>query len=138
MTGEYKHSLDSKGRIFVPARLRDGLGKIFYVTMSMDRCLAVFAEDDWNDFTRRVGEMPYVKQKKMRPVFAGAVKCELDGQGRILIPAALRKYAGLDKEVFVIGCGNHFEVWDAEVWSRVSEEESRPENIAAVMRELEI
>ena len=137
MTGEYQHTLDSKGRIFIPAKLRDELGDVFYVTLSMDRCLCVYSHENWRILSEKVSAMPYVKQRKMRPLFAHAARCELDGQGRVLIPQSLRAYAGLEKSVTVIGCNNHAELWDSEAWKAVYEEETTPENIAAAMEELE-
>jgi len=137
MTGEYQHSLDSKGRIFIPAKLRDELGEIFYVTLSMDRCLSVYSADKWKVFSEKVSAMPYVKQRRMRPLFAHAARCELDSQGRALIPQNLRDYANLVKNVTVVGCNNHAELWDSDAWASVYAEETTPENIAAVMEELE-
>ena len=137
MTGQYQHTLDNKGRIFIPAKLRDELGQVFYVTLSMDPCLSVYSAENWQAFSEKVGMMPYVKQRKMRPLFAYAARCELDAQGRILLPQNLREWAGLQKEVTVIGCNNHAELWDSDVWNRVFREETTPENIAAVLEELE-
>lgn len=137
MTGEYKHSLDSKGRLFIPARLRDELGDVFYLTVSMEKCLCAYSAAKWQEFSDKVNALPYVSQRKMRPVFAFAAKCELDAQGRILVPANMRSYAGLGKSVTVVGCGNHAELWDTDSWAAVFENEVTPENIAAVMEELE-
>ncbi len=137
MTGEYKHSLDNKGRLFIPAKLRDELGDIFYVTLSMDKCLCVYSAQTWQKLSDRVDEMSVVKQRKMRPIFAHAAKCELDAQGRALIPQNLRDYASLIKNVTVLGCNNHAELWDSEAWEQVYLSETTPENIAAVMEELE-
>ena len=137
MTGEYQHTLDSKGRVFIPAKLREELGEIFYMTVSMDRCLCVYSAESWQAFSDRVSAMPYVRQRRMRPLFAHAAKCELDSQGRTIIPQNLRAYAGLVKNVTVLGCNNHAELWDGESWKRVCEAESTPENIAAAMEELD-
>ena len=137
MTGEYRHNLDSKGRIFVPAKLREELGDVFYITVSMDRCLCAYSAADWEQLSARVKEMPYVKQRKMRPLFARAAKLELDIQGRALIPQNLREYAGFTKNVTVIGCNNHAELWDTDLWDSTLSEELSPENLAAVMEELE-
>ncbi len=137
MTGEYQHNLDSKGRLFIPARLREELGNVFYVTLSMDKCLSAYSAESWRDFSDKVNAMPYVKQRKMRPLFAYAAKCELDTQGRILIPQNLRDYAGLTKNVTVVGCNNHAELWDAAAWNEINLIETTPENISAVMEELE-
>ena len=137
MTGEYQHSLDSKGRIFIPAKLRDELGEVFYITLSMDRCLSVYSAENWRIFSEKVSAMPYVKQRRMRPLFAHAARCELDSQGRALIPQNLRDYANLVKNVTVIGCNNHAELWDSAKWAEQHAIEMTPENIAAVMEELE-
>ncbi|MDO4982242.1 MAG: division/cell wall cluster transcriptional repressor MraZ [Eubacteriales bacterium] len=137
MTGEYQHSLDNKGRIFIPAKLREELGDVFYITISMDRCLCAYSSENWRVLSEKVSAMPYVKQRRMRPLFAHAAKCELDSQGRALIPANLREFAGLEKNVSVIGCNNHAELWDSASWEQIYAEETTPENIAAVMEELE-
>ena len=90
------HTLDAKGRLAVPSRLRDELGGIFYVTLSMDRCLSAYSAESWQRFSDKVDAMPFVEQrKKMRPLFAFAARCEADAQGRILLPQNLRDYAGL-------------------------------------------
>ena len=137
MTGEYRHSLDNKGRLFIPAKLREELGEVFYITLSMDRCLCVYSAESWQSFSEKVGAMPYVKQRRMRPLFAHAARCELDSQGRTIIPQNLRAYASLTKNVTVVGCNNHAELWDSEAWQSVYESESTPENIAAAMEELD-
>ena len=137
MTGEYQHSLDSKGRLFMPAKLREELGAVFYITISMDRCLCAYSSESWDALSERVNAMPYVKQRKMRPLFAHAARCELDSQGRVLVPQNLRDYANLTKSVTVVGCNNQAELWDSDAWQAVFEEETTPENIAAVMEELE-
>lgn len=137
MTGVYDHTLDAKGRLSIPVRLREELGNVFYVTLSMDKCLSAYSAESWQVFSDKISAMPYVNQRKMRPLFAYAAKCELDAQGRILIPQNLRDFAGLTKEVTVVGCNNHAEFWDSESWKAVYIEETTPENIAAAMEELE-
>ena len=137
MTGEYQHSLDNKGRLFIPAKLREELGEVFFLTLSMDRCLCAYSAESWRDFSEKVAAMPYIRQRRMRPLFAHAAKCELDAQGRALIPQSLREYAGLEKNVTVVGCNNHAELWNSEAWDSVFAAETSPENIAAVMEELE-
>lgn len=85
----------------------------------------------------KIKAMPKVKQIKMRPLFAHAAKCELDSQGRILLPQALREFAGLTKNVTVVGSGECTEIWDSEAWTSVDTVETTPENIAEVFRELD-
>ena len=137
MTGEYQHSLDTKGRLFIPARLRDELGAEFYVTLSMDHCLNAYSAEQWDIFSSKVNAMPYIKQRAMRPLFSNACKCELDTQGRILLPQKLRDQAGLTKNVTVLGSNNHAEFWDSDEWAKIRDVEASPENIAAVMQEFD-
>lgn len=136
MLGEFEHTMDAKGRVFVPAKLRDELGGEFYITVSMDRCLCVYSAESWQSMSGKCAEMPYVKQRKMRPIFALAAKCETDSQGRVLLPLNLREYAGLTREVAIVGCNNHAEIWDLRRWKEVNAVEMSPDNIAAVMEEL--
>ena len=124
MTGEYFHTLDAKGRLAVPSRLRDELGSVFYVTLSMDRCLSAYSSESWQSFSDKVDAMPFVKQRKMRPLFAFAARCEVDAAGRILLPQNLREYAGLTKDVTVVGCNNHAELWDSESWQKQQSSET--------------
>ena len=138
MTGEYQHTIDSKGRIFVPAKLREQLGSEFYVTISMDKCLSLYSGESWKQFSERVNAMTYVQQRRMRPLFVYASRLELDAHGRILLPQNLRSFAGLAKNVTIVGCNNHAELWDSEEWANVSQAEVTPENIAEVMKELMI
>ncbi len=137
MTGEYQHTIDAKGRLFIPAKLRDELGSVFYVTLSMDPCLSAYSAESWQQFSDKVNAMPYVKQRKMRPLFAYAAKCELDSQGRILLPQNLREFAKLTKDVTVVGNNNHAEFWDTASWNELGSIEKQAENIAAVMKELD-
>lgn len=137
VTGEYNHVLDTKGRIFIPSKLREELGDTFYITISVDKCLSAYSAKDWQILSDKVSAMPYVKQRKMRPLFAHAAKCDLDNQGRVLLPQNLRDYAGLEKNVTVVGCNNHAEIWDTNCWIPIFATETTQDNLAAVMEELE-
>ena len=136
MTGEYQHSLDNKGRLFIPAKLRDELGEVFFITLSMDRCLCAYSAENWKIFSDKVSAMPFVKQRKMRPLFAHAARCELDSQGRIVIPQKLRRYAGLDKDAVIIGVHDRAEIWSKAAWEAQEEEEMTPEKMSACMEAL--
>ena len=136
VTGQYQHTIDAKGRLFIPSKLREELGETFYVTMGTDACLSVYSDASWARFTEKFESLPYTRTKSMRPLFANAAKCEPDAQGRILLPQKLRAYAGLEKDVTVIGVSNRAEIWDAERWAKVEAEELNAENLAAVMEEL--
>lgn len=137
MTGLYNHVIDAKGRLFIPAKLREELGDVFYVTLSMEKCLTAYSSESWQVFMDKIKLMPKVKQIKMRPLFAHAAKCELDTQGRILLPQKLRDFAGLSKNVTVVGAGETAEFWDADTWAEIDAAETTPENIAEVFTELE-
>ena len=136
MYGQYRHTLDAKGRLFVPSKLRDELGEAFYVTLGLDHCLSVYTEAGWQSILDKYNALPISQARKMRFLFANAAKCEPDAQGRILLPQKLRAYAGLEKDVVVIGVSNRAEIWNAERWAALEEAELNPENLAAVMEEL--
>lgn len=137
MTGVYKHSIDAKGRLAIPSRIREELGEVFYVTISMERCLTAYSSESWERFMDKIRAMPRVKQIKMRPLFAHAAKCELDSQGRILLPQALRDFAGITRDVAVVGTGECAEFWDESAWDATDIIETTPENIADVLQELD-
>ena len=111
MTGTYEHSIDAKGRLFIPAKLREELGVTFYLAMGVDACLAIYPQAAWDRFREKFESLPMSQSKAMRPLFANAVKCEPDSQGR------------------------RAEIWSAEEW-RAQEEEMTPEKMAACMAEL--
>ena len=102
MTGTYEHSIDAKGRLFIPAKLREELGAVFYLAMGVDACLAIYPQATWDRFTEKFASLPMSQSKAMRPLFANAARCELDNQGRIVIPQKLRRYAGLEKDAVII------------------------------------
>lgn len=137
MVGKYVHTVDPKGRLFVPSRLRDELGGSFYVTLGLDHCLSVYPEDAWQAIVDKYNALPVSQARKMRFLFANAAKCEPDKQGRFLIPATLRDYAGLKQEVTFIGQAGHAEIWDTESYDKLEAETLTPENLAAVMEELD-
>ena len=137
MTGIYQHSIDAKGRLFIPARLREELGEVFFVTLSMEKCLWAHSPDSWERMMEKIKGMTRAQQIKMRPLFSHATKCEPDGQGRILLSKALRDRAGLESSVTVVGNGEHAEFWDTGAWAAIDGSESTPENIEQVFLELD-
>ncbi len=138
MTGEYKHNMDSKGRIFIPAKLREELEEPLYITISDEKCLRVYGKGDWDTFVEKVRELPYLSRKRMRPFFYSASKCEPDSQGRILIPQNLRDYACLNKSVSIIGCDDHAEIWDSEIWEPIQKDETQSSRLLQIMEEIEL
>lgn len=136
VTGTYEHSVDAKGRLFLPAKLQKELGPVCYLTMGVDECLAIYPEESWKLFTEKFASLPMVQSRVMRPIFSNAVKCEPDSQGRISIPQRLRQYAGLSKDVVVIGVHNRAEIWDAAAWHE-NDEDMTPEKMKALMAQLD-
>ena len=104
--GEYQHTIDSKGRVFMPAKFREKLGEKFVVTKGLDNCLFVYPNEEWQSLESKLRTLPLTSREArafIRFFFAGAAECEADKQGRILIPANLREYASLEKELSIIG-----------------------------------
>ena len=132
--GEYQHTIDTKGRVIIPARLREGLGDKFVVTKGLDGCLFAYPPQEWTNLEQKMRSLPFTKADArafVRFFFAGATECEVDKQGRVLIPANLREYAALEKDVVVIGVSSRVELWSRERWADYnSESASSVEEIA--------
>ena len=117
--GEYDHSIDTKGRVIIPAKFREQLGESFVVTKGLDGCLWVFAADEWDNFSGKLKSLPVANKdarKFARFFLAGASVSEADKMGRVLIPQILREYAKLEKDVALVGIGNRVEIWDKAAW----------------------
>ena len=124
LKGEYNHTIDSKGRIIVPAKLREELGDSFVITKGLDGCLWMFDSDEWAKVEAEIQAMPFtLKEARMlsRFMIAGAYDGEPDKQGRMLIPPALREYAGIDKDVVLAGVGSRVEVWAKDRYESASD-----------------
>lgn len=117
--GEYKHSMDDKGRLFIPAKLRESLGKHFYISKGFDRCLMIYDEAQWAQFSAKLNALS-MGQAKNRDIkrffFSGADELTCDKQGRVLLASALRQYAGILRDIVIVGVGDKAEVWAAEAW----------------------
>ena len=137
MFGKFKHNLDAKGRLIVPAKLREELGARFYITIGLGKCLSVYPEASWMEIMNRFTSQPLSRQAQLRYIVANVAECEPDKQGRFLIPQELRGFAGIDQEVMFVGQGSHAELWNASTYA---EEESKvlqsPEKLLAAMEEL--
>lgn len=118
LIGEYQHNIDPKGRVAVPARFRDDLGALFYITKGLDNCLFVLPQDEWSRLVEKIKTMPISKARGLqRFFFSGAAEVVPDKQGRILIPQQLREHAELDKEVTFIGTSSRVEIWNSKKWA---------------------
>ncbi len=119
LTGQYSHSLDAKGRVNFPARLREELGERFVITRGLDSCLFVYSMEEWKLLADKLHQLPISKSAALsRFFFAGAAEVEPDKQGRVLLPAHLREYAGLERDVVIAGVSNRAEIWDSARWEQ--------------------
>ena len=117
--GEYNHNVDTKGRLIIPAKFRESLGERFVVTRGLDGCLFVYDNSEWETFEKKLQTMLMgIKDSRnyARFFLAKASEVEVDKQGRILIPQKLREYAGLEKDVVMVGVGNRVEIWNKDTW----------------------
>ena len=130
LIGEYEHTLDAKGRVSMPAKLRRDMGEAFVVTKGLDGCLFAFSLEEWSNFENKLKALPLSDRNArnfVRFFLAGATECEIDKQGRFLIPANLRMAASLEKETIIIGVGTRIEIWDKSTWLKKDEEISADE-----------
>ena len=130
LIGEYEHTIDAKGRLSMPSKLRRDMGEAFIVTKGLDGCLFAFSQDEWKNFETKLKALPLSDKNArnfVRFFLAGATECEIDKQGRFLIPSNLREAGKLEKEAVIIGVGTRLEIWNKEVWASKDEEISADE-----------
>ena len=119
--GTYRNSIDSKNRMIIPSKFRELLGEEFVMTKGLDGCLSIYPQEEWESFEEKLRALPLTNKNARtltRFFVAGACTCELDKQGRILVPQTLREFAGLEKDVVLAGNLNRIEVWSKEAWAR--------------------
>ena len=130
LMGEYSHSLDTKGRLIMPAKLRQDIGDKFILTKGLDGCLFAFSQTEWNNFEEKLKGLPLSDKNArnfVRFFLSGATECEIDKQGRFLIPNNLRTAANLEKDAIIIGVGTRIEIWNKETWEKCDKEISADE-----------
>lgn len=121
LIGEYEHSLDVKGRLIMPAKLREDIGEKFIITKGLDGCLFGFSLSEWTNFEEKLKSLPLTNKNArdfVRFFLSGAVECEIDKQGRFLVASNLREYASMEKEVVIIGVGTRIEFWSKDKWKQ--------------------
>ena len=127
LIGEFEHSLDEKGRLIMPSKLREDMGDKFVITKGLDGCLFGFSQIEWANFEAKLKTLPLTQKNArnfVRFFLSGAMECEVNKQGRFLIAGNLREAANLEKEVVIIGVGTRFELWNKEKWQKYNEEEN--------------
>lgn len=137
--GGYDHTIDKKGRIAIPAKLRDEFGQSFMISKGIfgKNCICVYPTEQWDKLVEKIGNLPAAKSSVVkRFLYDGAFNVEFDSQGRILIPATLREYACLETEAHIIGVDTNLEIWNKELWQKENSDYT-PESIAAIVDELE-
>lgn len=134
LIGEYSHNLDAKGRVSIPAKFRDDLGGTFVLSKGLEGCLRAYSASEWEGFQN---ELLALKGEEGRLIqrffFAGAAECEIDAQGRAVIPPKFREYAQLNKELVIVGMTSCAEIWAKESWDKYNE---RSESEADKIREI--
>ena len=118
--GEYNHTIDDKGRIIIPSKLRNNLGNNFIITRGLDGCLFIYSSSEWTNIINKYKSLPDTKDKRsfMRVFLSGATICEYDRQGRINIPSSLVSYAKLNRECIIVGVFDRLEIWSKESWDK--------------------
>ena len=135
-TGEYRHTVDDKGRIAVPSRFRAQLDDGAVVSRWLDACLAIHTKSGWDALASKVAGLPITDAGSrlfQRYVFAGAFEAELDRQGRVLVPAYLRDWAGLEGEAVIVGSRDHAEIWSPARWDDYARALEDPESLARAL-----
>lgn len=139
--GEYNYTIDDKGRLTIPAKMREQLGHDFIITRGLDKCLFVYPKEEWNNVINKYKELPNTKDARnfMRFFLSGATQNEFDKQGRINIANSLIKYANLNKECVIIGVNDRLEIWDKEAWDNfITDNEENLSDIAEKLFTVEL
>lgn len=142
LLGEFKHSVDEKGRVAVPAKFRQAFQGGAIITRGLDHCLFIFGLNEWENLAKKINDLPLAQANSRafaRLMLAGAMDVKVDVQGRVLVPDYLRSYAGITKQVVVAGVYNRVEIWDETAWNEYkAKTESSSDEIAEKLGELGI
>ena len=134
MTGEYSCMLDAKGRAAIPVKYRAELGNVVYVCKGVGQSLFVYSEASWRGIEEKLAALPISQARQLQlTLFPSAIRFELDAQGRVLLSQKLREYAGLTREIVVLGAGNRAEIWSEPVWRQFEAEKLTPESMLEAM-----
>ncbi|MBR2616465.1 MAG: division/cell wall cluster transcriptional repressor MraZ [Clostridia bacterium] len=134
--GEYKCAADAKGRLLIPSKMRELFpeGETMILVRSLDNCINLYTEEKWSGFEEKIAALPETESRDVRRFFYASMQpAEPDGQGRILLPVQLREFAHIEKNVVVLGCGDHAEIWDEESY-RAYTGENRTASIEEILK----
>lgn len=134
LLGQFDYNLDAKGRVFIPAKLKESLGDTFVLAKSMDPCIAIYSMEMWENYVSKLSALPEIKARGIRRfVFSTAIEASVDSQGRVLITQPLREYARLEKEVTIIGNCDHAEIWNAAKYQEYMANQQVDDMVEALM-----
>ena len=136
LMGNYSHSIDSKNRLIIPAKLKEQLGQNITVIKDSDKCLCVYSEEEWLNYTSAFNNLTKSESKAVaRYLYSNAVELQPDAQGRVLLPQNMIDFAGIVKNVVTVGCGKYVEIWAEERWNEMNMGDE-PEDFAETLARL--
>ena len=139
LVGSYQHNIDAKGRLIMPAKYREHVGPVFMLSLGFDNCVRAYSPDEWEKFKAKIDALPDEDEDVLmikNVIYSSSAECEVDKQGRILIPQNLREYANLSAGVTIIGMSNCIDIWDSETWNEKYGKVDK--NLGAMMKKVSL
>ena len=136
LTGKYNHSLDTKNRIIIPAKLKEQLGVKITIMRGSDRCLTMYSAEEWESYAQKISELPKTQVREItRYLYSNSIEVQPDAQGRVMLSPDMLAFAGITRNVITVGCGKYAEIWSEEVWNEKNLDKE-PDNFTEMLLEL--